>query len=56
MLNVLRPRIYGILETLPNFFRLQALQELKILEKVFCVGDCDIPLQTKTERDVAQPG
>ena len=50
MLDVFWPRIYDILETQPNFFRLQALQELKILEKVFCVGDCDIPLQTKTEQ------
>lgn len=34
----------------PNFYRLQALQELKILEKVFCAGNCDIPLQTKTQQ------
>lgn len=34
----------------PNFFRLRALQELKILEKTFCVGDSGIPLQAKTQQ------
>jgi hypothetical protein len=50
MLNVFWRRRYNILETQPNFFRLQALQESKILEKTFCVGDSGIPLQAKTQQ------
>jgi hypothetical protein len=50
MLNVFWRRRYSILETLPNFYRMQALQESKNWKKMFCVGDSGIPLQTKTEQ------